>query len=1193
MRLQQLSLRGFKSFANRTTLKFEPGITVIVGPNGSGKSNITDAILWVLGEQRARTLRGASMEDVIFAGSASQASLGVAEVSLSLDNSDGTISLDFSEVVITRRLFRSGESEYRINNSPVRLLDIQELLSDSGIGREMYSVISQGRLDEVLSCRPEERRALIEEAAGTLKHKKRKDRALRRLTSMQEFLTRAKDVLGEVNRQLEPLRHQADVAREQDSLTKELRGLEVVVAVAELRGYQTSWQDATREEESAEERLTQANTALTAARQNIRELEAQAESVAESLRVLLDKRGEAFSVIQRLGANRMLLQEKAKNYRRRIEEAQRLSRDLGEREATLTIGIDDGVTEADRLLLELEEVRTLIEPQINDSVPDSGVESRPEQLRDIEELIVARRAILKSARTDQQSGASAVAKLEEEQRLIEQRLGLLSGSQAEDSAALQDAGERLRKANEELEARVLECDEAQAELAVARSERDLLLPEVAAVSSRLAAADAALTVLRSLEEASVGLEKYVDASEDRQVSVLSLKRLLRVESGYERAVDVALVGAIDALLVDDEQHAVRILKQAAALGVQGEVIVPRACGPKEHPSVDLPKASEFVFSSAEKQRLVDMLLGHVYFAVDIDRALAVADKLLAHELIVTLKGDVVTGYGGIRSGGGERHLGTMELAKQLAAKIESRKELELALTELKEREGRAGTVLDEARVRLELVAAQAQALEVLAGGVRQEVVSNTARLSDTEAELAGARQQLKMVSEGLAAARTLEADSLQAVSAAEAGLTAAEADMEALNKKREAVLLQEKAASQELSVLREAAAVLCEKHRAMLARVESLRQQRQDVALGLRGQDRQQTATRSAANRLELVTPVLQRLVEAARKLETALGADLEVSQEKAREIRFQLQEWRASSGRFRHEIEKVSAAKNDAQVRRVQLEIQVNNLVSRLVDELDVPMERALESTPADADLTVSRQALRRVKARLAALGPYNPLAWEQFRELEERSCFLTKQVEDLTVSSRALHKLVGAIDEKMRRRFLTCLDDLNSNFQRVFAILFPGGQAALVPTDAGDIMEAGIEIEAQPEGKKLQSLALLSGGERALVGLALLFAICYTRPSPFYVLDEVDAPLDDVNTTRLAGLLESLARETQMIVITHQRRTMEIADSIYGVSMQAQGVSKLMSQKLGDHAKGGDDDSGTAEPEKQLAEQAAHGPE
>lgn len=1193
MRLQQLSLRGFKSFANRTTLKFEPGITVIVGPNGSGKSNITDAILWVLGEQRARTLRGSSMEDVIFAGSASQASLGVAEVSLSLDNSDGAISLDFTEVVITRRLFRSGESEYRINNSPVRLLDIQELLSDSGIGREMYSVISQGRLDEVLSCRPEERRALIEEAAGTLKHKKRKDRALRRLASMQEFLTRAKDVLGEVNRQLEPLRHQADVAREQDSLTKELRSLEVVVAVAELRGYQTSWQNATHEEETAEERLAQANTSLTTARQNIRELEVQADSIAESHRVLLDKRGEAFSVTQRLGADQMLLQEKAKNYQRRTEEIQRLSRASGEREATLTNGMNAGVIEADRVLLELEKARERVEYQMNDSAQESGGNGLPEQSRAIEELIVERRAILKSAGTDAQKADSAVAKREEEQRLIEQRLALLTDSQAENTAALQGAGERLRKVNEELESKVLEMEEAQAALTVAQSERDILLSEVTAVSSSLAAADAALTVLRSLEEATVGLEKCVNESEGRQPSVLSLKHLLTVEEGYERAVDVALVGAIDALVLDDEHQAVRILRQAAAIGVQGEVIVPRVCGAQERQSVDLPRASAFVFGTAQTQGLVDMLLGHVYFAADIDGALRVAGNLLAHELIVTLKGEVVTGYGGIRSGAGERHLGTMELTKQLAVKNEARSNLELTLAELKERENQAGAALNEARVHLELVAAQAHALEVLAGGVKQEVAGSTAQLSDIEAELAGERRQLETVSEGLAVALTLKADNLRDVSAAEAALTAAEADMEALNKNREAMLLKERAASQELSMLREAAAVLSEKYGVLLATVESLRQQREDVVAERCGQDQRRAAILSAASRLELVTPVLKRLVDTARKLEAALSVELELSQEKVREIRFQLQECRALSGKLRHEIEKVSEARNAAQVRRVQLEIQVNNLVSRLVDELDVPMERALESTPADADLTVSRQALRRVKTKLAVLGPYNPLAWEQFRELEERSCFLTKQVGDLTVSSRALHRLVGAIDEKMRLRFLMCLDDLNSNFQKVFAILFPGGQAALVPTDAGDIMEAGIEIEAQPEGKKLQSLALLSGGERALVGLALLFAICYTRPSPFYVLDEVDAPLDDVNTARLAGLLESLARETQMIVITHQRRTMEIADSIYGVSMQAQGISKLMSQKLGDHAKGGDDDWGGAEPEKELAEQAAHGPE
>lgn len=1192
MRLKQLSLRGFKSFAYRTTLKFEPGITVIVGPNGSGKSNITDAILWVLGEQRARTLRGSSMEDVIFAGSASQPSLGVAEVSLSLDNSDGAIPLDFTEVVITRRLFRSGESEYRINNSSVRLLDIQELLSDSGVGREMYSVISQGRLDEVLSCRPEERRALVEEAAGTLKHKKRKDRALRRLVSMEEYLTRARDVLGEVNRQLEPLRHQADVARQQASLTKELRALEVVVAVAELREYQVSWQDATHKENIAEEQLALARSNLGSGEQSIQTLEARADGAAESHRVLIDKRGETRSVIQRLIAKQMLLQEKYRNVERRIDETQGLMLDLGEREARLTVEVDAGVTELAGIVGHLEEARARLAPQTKELAqePDNG--GLLTQLSSGEQSIIQQRGTLESARAAEQGFRYTVTKLEEEQRLIEQRLASLSVSLVENARTLSGSKKRLFQVKEALEAKARGGEQAKAALVLAQDECNSLSSEIAELNSRLAAATAAMTILRSMEETSDGFEKLANAIVDSEFHPRTLKHLLTVKEGYERAADVALAGAIDALVVGDGSQAARILKNAVDNDVQGEVIVPRMARRENRSSISIPRASELVGGTSGTEDLVDMLLGHIYFASDIDSALAASSELLAHELIVTIDGEVVTGYGGIRSGSGKR-LGAMELSKQLAVKAESGKNLESELRQKQAEESRARASLSDAQDHMNRVAGDIHALEVTASGLKQEVAGNAGQLADLETESADTQRQLEVIGERLAAAQELKVDSSMAVSSAEAELAAAEAELAALNKQRETILLQEKAASEELSVLRESVAVLNEKHGAMIALIESLRQQKQNLTGERGGLPRRMMTFQTALNRLKIVMPVLKRLIEAARKLEALLGADLDVSQESAREIRFQLNECRASSSRLRQEIEQAAAAKNSAQVRRVQLEIQVNNLVSRLVDELDVPMERALESTPDDADLAGSRRALRMVRAKLAALGPYNPLAAEQFNELEERSRFLTKQVEDLAVSSGALHKLIGAIDEKMRRRFLSCLDDLNTHFQTVFAKLFPGGQAALVPSDAGDIMEAGIEIEAQPQGKKLQSLALLSGGERALVGLALLFAICYTRPSPFYVLDEVDAPLDDVNTTRLSSLLESLSLETQMIVITHQRRTMEVAGSIYGVSMQSQGVSKLMSQKLGDHVKGGDDESRGSDGEKELAEQDAFGPE
>jgi chromosome segregation protein len=1169
--LKSLTLKGFKSFADKGVMQLEPGVTVVVGPNGSGKSNISDAVLWVLGEQSAKQLRGQAMEDVIFAGSSARQPVGVAEVDLVLDNSDGTLPLEFTEVTVTRRMYRNGESEYLINNAPTRLMDIQDLLSDSGLGRDTHSIISQGRLDEVLNSRPEDRRALIEEAAGVLKHKKRKERALRKLTAMDAHLERARDIATEIDRQLRPLERQATKAQQHAGLVAELRELELTLAVDDLRRLQGGWDELAKREKEADADIDLSRYRLAEKERELGKFQALLEEKGLFVGDLGEQRRRMQSILERLDAGLLLLEEKGKNLIARLSDLRQKLHHSETRSAQRGGELDSlssqrGETESRLKALygQLGELRREAE-----AVRKSRIAADDELAR-INADIRRHRKLLEDDRMESSKAEQALSAFALEAELLEERAAAIGeqrgGAQTTLSARrgrldalagqLSHVRREIALADSDVDKRVRVLDSRRRELEVRRDR----LTEARAESRGLEEVD------RAFESASPALSWALAKERNLPGIVGPIADIVRAPEDYEALVERLLGADLFGLLVKDTAAA-GVIAAELRDHTEGEIALVPVKGSRSR-LVGTPKAGTRLLDRLEcddaVRPAVEALLGDVFVVATIEDALAASTSDETGARFATAQGAVVWPSGKLTIG---TQVSDTEGVLARKRRLNELHDLMIAMTaavgEAESDHGDAEEALGAAQQDALNLSQKIASLTGEHDSMLEEVGRLEQQLTALDTEASGVARRISDIRDRTAKDRPSLATLAERIVATTAELERLEEASAVSREQRDARFREEGATSERLSTCQVEIATVSEREVHLKRQVNTILAELKELEDTLQQSRDTELSLELLRQRIQPLHDLYTVLQERAEHWAYKLKDRARFEQADSESLRETIHAAQDAVRAVQAEIDEKNAGVSDLRVEKGQLEVQVNLAVRRIVEELGIPIETALGSEPLD-DRRAAEDRAHKLRKQISNLGPVNPIAMEEFGSLKNRREFMGSQIEDLDSSSRALQKVVAAIDRKMRDRFLETFEDVDRHFQEIFAILFPGGTSQLQLTAPDDPETTGVEVIAQPRGKKLAKMSLLSGGEKSLTALALLFAVYRTRPCPFYILDEVEAALDDTNLRRFVAFVDSMRKHTQFITVTHQRRTMEMADVLYGVSMQADGVSKIVSQKL-----------------------------
>ena len=1256
MHLKTLTIKGFKSFASSTTLRLEPGITAVVGPNGSGKSNVVDALTWVMGEQGAKNLRGGSMADVIFAGAGSRPALGRAEVSLTIDNTDGALPIDYTEVTISRTLFRGGGSEYQINGTPCRLLDVQELLSDTGLGRQMHVIIGQGQLDAVLSATPDDRRGFIEEAAGVLKHRKRKERALRKLESMAADLARVSDLAQELRRQLGPLARQAAIARRARTIQVEVRDATARLLADDVVQAQSLLEAGDEDKEALARRRSAVEEAERVARARLSELAAIETTSAQRLARAGGVWEDLTGVAQSLGALadvageriRLLASAPVASHGADPEELERRAEAAGREEAELA----DAVEAARTALSDATRVRS--DAETAEKAADQALSAAQRRLSERRETIARAGGRVASARSRHEASLAALEQARSALRAAQDReeraraalaaaggdaqethgagsTGTPSGSGPSgdpgdsrdgseaviEAPSAADAAARAAAVHEEAAQQLAEAREAVSAATDARRE---------AASDRATWAARRDTLAMSLRNQD-GTAALLQAGVDGLLGPVA--EHLSVERGWENAVAALLGVLVEAGLAADAEAALSGLEHARSRDVGAVRLVlandsslipsPHTADEDSSAPIDGALAARGLVSPARPElggfgQVLDGLLRAAWVAEDIETARALRAGL-PDAVVATRSGDVLAP--GWVSGAGRGASSVLELTAaheeadaEAAAAAQAETAADAALEEARRKEEAARQELSEALAALRQADAEAaRAAEAMArltsaahaateetGRARRVLERAEAESVQRTAELAAATAALAEVEDEHDAAEDSGEPSLPG------GAGRLERELESARQERESAADAARQARAVETDARLALRTAEERERSSRGRADSLRaaarREREQRAAAERAQQR-----RSA--QLAVATHVRDQARAAA---ETARACVQQAADERAT-IETERAQALAATNEVREEIDQLTKelgnltdAAHREEVARAEQRMRLEALADRAMSELGLELDPLVEEygphmlvpevveepdAAPDSDAEPARgqpgahapagsghaghpyvrseQEKRLAKASrdLARLGKVNPLALEEHAALEQRHQFLAEQLADLKRSRDDLLSIVEEIDARVQEVFAQAYEDTARQFASVFDRLFPGGEGRLVLTDPDDMLTTGIEIEARPAGKKVKRLSLLSGGERSLAAVALLVAIFKARPSPFYVMDEVEAALDDTNLGRLLEIFTELRQSSQLIIITHQKRTMEVADALYGITMR-DGITKAVSQRL-----------------------------
>ncbi len=1164
MYLKTLTLKGFKSFADRTVMKFEPGVAAVVGPNGSGKSNISDAVLWVLGERNAKNLRGQAMEDVIFAGARNRKPVNVAEVELCLDNSDGTLPVEYSEVSIGRRMYRNGESEYLINGAVVRRMDVLDILHDSGLGTGTNSIISQGNLDSVLSSKPEDRRALIEEAAGILKHKERKRRSLRKLERMENNLARVQDIAREVERQLKPLERKAKRAQTFAQLSEELDELKLDLAIDDLRILRERWTSIEKQEAELDQKALLAKEVLDSSQSNLEQLQKQLAERDVQSASMNQNHARAQRNAERLASQVMVLNERRSHIRSELERVSRELEQSNQRKKSLEAEVANARESFERASAEQnaakEKLSSISKEHDERRIERNGLRKRIDTLT-----------------TEQRSLTTRLETIKAAQEALKNELSEAEATASVLAAHKADLGKRLAVKSVEAKERRAEADKLAADLASKQeSEAELRSKMGQALVSRnklREECDSARDILTKVSAERAALEEQERAGErtnpmlawlldDSKGSYAPVSKGLVVPAEWESVVELLLGIDIHALCVEGSME--QALEDLLSQELIGQAVLVSSEAPGSNAESDVERLIDKLQVAPEFEGALSALLGDVLLADAVKDGLALVRDCKAR--VATRDGFVLWPNGKIsfaRPAESEKGAGSLARRRRIVSLAKDEEKANARYLELTERSAKAEEDLRIYQAQTLTISEELAQMKGSASSAADAAKAAEASLAALNKESAELEERIAKNQTALTDARprtdTLASQSLELSES----LKKNKAEIAELETRVSPLQKQVLELSQRLSDARLDLARLGER----AAYAERMLQTRQsEVKDLLRRNDEDQgliSTTKLASKRIDPLLSVLGRLADCASvlvlKLEEQNAAEQQASSGLSGKVASATQAMRQAHDSY----DALNAQISELRIEKGRLEVRVDGAAKTITEEHAISLETALKRE-ALASREEAEAAADSLERRIKNLGTINPDAAKEFEEISKRHDYLSGQLADMRAARSSLMRITSVIDERMRDDFLNTFNQVNDNFAQIFATLFPGGQAHLSLVDPDDLENTGVDVNAQPVGKRVRKMSLLSGGEKSMTAMALLFAVYGIRRTPFYILDEVEAALDDTNLRRLIAYLQRVRKDTQLIMITHQRRTMESADILYGVSMQADGITKVISQKL-----------------------------
>ncbi|WP_138414894.1 chromosome segregation protein SMC [Aquibacillus sediminis] len=1179
MFLKRLDSVGFKSFAERISVDFVPGVTAVVGPNGSGKSNITDAIRWVLGEQSARSLRGAKMEDIIFQGSDSRKPLNVAEVTLTLDNSDHVLPVDYEEISVTRRVYRSGESEFLINKQACRLKDIIDLFMDSGLGREAFSIISQGKVEEILSSKADERRSIFEEAAGVLKYKNRKKKAEYKLAETQENLNRIEDIIYEIESQLDPLKEQASVAKDYLAKKDELKEQEISLLITEIEQLYGEWKSVLEEVEKQKQKELQHKTKIQTKQAKVEEERAAVQALDEQVEKLQDQLVELTKELETLEGNKKLINERFRHFEENKTKLEQEEEQLQTRISTVEHQLQTQQQQLQQLIDNRD--RTKHEAsQVKDDLNQTK-QNISEQIEDLKSEYIELLNQQAAKKNERQSIEQQLNQMEHrknnqqdkfqnviaEREKVDKEIQDLQVTFEQTKLERQTTDEKIQSANQQLERDKSTYQELQTKLYQGYQYIEKLKSKKEMLED----------MKEDFQGFFQGVKEILKAREEQKLHGIdgAVIELVDVPSSYITAIETALGGQAQHIIVDNEavaRKSIQWLKQSQkgrATFLPLSAIKPKYISNellttvREHQGF-VGVASDLIDFSDRHQHVIKSLLGNVVIANTLKDANEIASKLLRRFRVVTLEGDVVN-PGGSMSGGFKKKTNQSLFTRE--------KDLTDITDKLDQFEQKAKDFERKVNHHKQIIADR----EVQIDEWRNELKQQQSQEHQAHSNLMEAKARKHHINENL---KVYDQDKEQY-----------EKDYHLMQDRSEKLIIELKQLDEKLSHTQSEIDLLTKQQNDYQQNQEQLQQQHHKLQVTLAEQEAQvqnqqektntiQTSLQELQQSLHDNQKQLQQMKEWNKNGETEAEISEKVQQkqlekdETVESIQSKRQE-RANRTQYitdeERELKELNRIQQlfiqtiqEKEVQANRYDVELENRLSRLQDEYTITYEKAQDMYPKSEDIESTRQSVKLIKRSIDELGTVNLGAIEEYERIEERYQFMTTQQADLIQAKETLYGVIAEMDDEMVRRFSSTFNQIKEEFSVVFEQLFGGGKAELKLTDPDHLLETGVEISAQPPGKKLQHLGLLSGGERALTAIALLFAILRVRPVPFCVLDEVEAALDEANVNRFARYLKDYSKNTQFIVITHRKGTMEEADVLYGVTMQESGVSRLVSVRL-----------------------------
>jgi len=1185
LQLKNIELQGFKSFADKISLDFNSGITAIVGPNGSGKSNISDAVRWVMGEQSVKTLRGRKMEDVIFAGTETRKPVGFAEVSLTIDNETKLFPLDFPEIIVTRRVYRSGESEYYINKTSCRLKDIHELFMDTGLGRDGYSMIGQGKIDEILSTKSEDRRQLFEEAAGITKYKYRKTEAERKLSSTEDNLTRLRDIIAEIESNLAPLEAQSAKARKFLDLREELKVLELNVSVDTIDKLKKLLSEIDETFDIATDQLESAKTEIEKIDTEIQGMLTALQDNDVAAEVCREREKEIEGSINACTNDINLFEASIIHNKENID---RITAEIAAAREEITFA-DNDYAENERILQqhsaalsESEQISAKFQTQLDEITQLSGD-------KNIE--IENRRSDIIEKRSEVNSARAAIANLNILLTNYTDRSGTLEDDITAKSIGYGEIEDKIAELEKfqsaqatELATKKQEFDKLKIDETTARAEFDKLMSTKNAFAAELSSKKSKKNMLEDMEKNFEGYTKSVkglmQAHSRNQISGVNIhapiSQLLNVDGKFAAAIEVALGATAQNIVVETETGGKRAIEYLKKNNLGRATFLPlNAVKGSEINDNEISRnkgylglASSLATCDAKYNGILKHLLGRIAVFENIDTAIAAAKKSGYKYRIVTLTGESLSAGGAMTGGSMGRGSGFISRANEITKLSDEIEKLIRQIQENDQKTAQTGELVNEIVSKTSDTAAKINSIE-------QQSIKNTADLEHLRENLQNITQTIENLR------NEKETISIQTAKInKDIDLKTAEiANWEDMISSIEELVTHEADEFAKISAQRdEINDKLVQqniKHNGIFKDIEMQNERLSAINANKRESlsdiERKNKAIAEFADKNEGLTDDIEfkkQQIEQLNEDKVALTAKITELAAKKTQTDEEIRKHQENSKDMREELFKAQNEHSRIENRKTRAELELEAVINRMWEEYELTYSDALEYKRDVGSLTAANKRIEALREEIRGLGNINIDAIEEYKTTLERFEFLTTQTDDLSNAKADLEKIIHEMVLIMQEQFDKQFKIINENFKQVFVELFGGGVAGITLTDPSDILESGIEIEAQPPGKKLQNLSLLSGGERAFTAIALLFAILKTRPTPFCILDEIEAALDDVNVYRFADYLKKFSRDTQFIVVTHRRGTMEAASGLYGVTMQEKGVSKLLALDMNEVA-------------------------